>query len=879
MSDSGRNAAVQKILNQMTLEQKCALLGGAAAFNTRGYKALRVPELQLSDGPHGMRHQAKGANHLGEGGSEPATCFPTAATVAASWDPMLGEELGRALGEEAASEGVGVVLGPGLNIKRSPLCGRNFEYFSEDPYLAGKMAAGYVRGIQGTGIAACAKHFAVNSQETKRQASNSVVDERTLREIYLTAFEIVAREAGPRCIMSSYNQVNGAYANENHHLLSDILRDEWGFDGVVMSDWGACSDSVAAAAAGSSLTMPDPGLENVRILVEAVHDGRLNEETVNARAAEVLDLVLSENRALATAPKEVDFQAHHELARKIAAQSIVLLKNEPVAGGKALLPLEAGTGVALIGSFAENPRYQGAGSSLVNATQVDSLLDLVKESSLELVGFERGFRRDGVPDVEMQQRAVQLARRAQVAVVCLGLNEGRESEGKDRRDLRISQNQVDLLDAVAEANPNVVVLLSAGSAVETPWARRCRSLVYLALGGQAGAGAALDVLTGKQNPAGKLAETWPVRLQDTPTYGNYPSLDATAEYRESLYVGYRYYQSAHVPVAFPFGFGLSYTTFEYSNLEVCQDRVSFEIKNVGGVGGAEISELYVAKPDARVFRPVQELKGFSKVYLKPHESRRVTIPLDDKAFRYFNVATNSWEIEPGVYELRVGSSSVDIRLRGSLAVSGTRAADPYEGFSLAPYRYGYVGHVSRGYFKELMAAQMGSEKGSSAGAGTRVSAAVGAGPLASATSSFELPSPKVKLDRNLCLRDLNHGRSPLFWALWAGLTIAEQASQHSANPSPNIDFVYNMPLRSISQMSGGKVSLSQVDGLVWEVRGLWFVGLAWFALGFPVNALLNLQTAASLAGGCGCEAGAEYSAATPRQVGASPQPLRQTASE
>ncbi|MGN0286641.1 MAG: glycoside hydrolase family 3 C-terminal domain-containing protein [Atopobiaceae bacterium] len=814
MAKSERPSAVGKILARMTLEQKCALLGGAAAFSTRGFQALDVPQTELSDGPHGLRHQSAGANHTGSGGSDPATCFPTAATMAASWDPMLGEEIGRALGQEAAAQGVGVVLGPGLNIKRSPLCGRNFEYFSEDPYLAGKIAAGYVRGIQGTGIAACAKHFAVNSQETKRQASDSVLDERTLREIYLTGFEIVVREAAPRCIMSSYNKVNGTYANENHHLLTDILRNEWGFDGVVMSDWGACSDSVAAAAAGSSLTMPDPGLENVRILMQAVDDGRLSQHDIDARAAEVLELALHQRRVLASAPTQVDFDAHHALARKAAAESIVLLKNEVTASGNPLLPLAPGTEVALIGSFAEEPRYQGAGSSQVNATRVDTLLDLVKESPLQLLGFERGFNRDGTPDQALAERAAQLAARAQVAVVCLGLNEGRESEGMDRRDLRISQNQVDLLEAVAQANPNVVVLLSAGSAVEVPWARKCRSLVYLALSGQAGAAAALDVLTGTVNPSGKLAETWPVRLEDTPTYGNYPSRAATAEYREGLYVGYRYYQTAHVPVAFPFGFGLSYTSFEYSDLEVCQDHVSFEIKNVGERGGAEISQLYVSKPDARVFRPAQELKGFSKVYLKPNESRRITIALDDKAFRYFNVQTHSWEVEPGLYEVRIGASCADIRLRGSLAVSGTRAPNPYEDRSLAPYRYGYVAHVGRGYFKELM--------------GT------------------ELPTPRVQLDRNLCLCDLNHGRSPIMWALWLGLTVLEHHAQRSATPNADLEFVYNMPLRSIAQMSGGTVSLGMVDGLVWEVRGLWGLGIAWYLLGYPVNALLNLQTALRL---------------------------------
>ena len=808
--------AYEDIISQMTLEEKCALLQGASAFGTFAIPSLGIPELQFSDGPHGMRHQdPETANHLGIGGSLPATCFPTAATVAQSWDPTLGERLGAALGEEAACQGVGCVLGPGLNIKRSPLTGRNFEYFSEDPILAGKMAAAYVRGIQSQGVAACPKHFAVNSQETRRQASDSVLDERTLRELYLTGFEAVVRESDPWTIMTSYNLVNGTYANESKHLLREILRDEWGFGGAVVTDWGGSNSHVAGVDAGSNFQMPAPGLDEARTLAAAVRDGRLSQATLDARVEEALHLILRTRAAVvAKQGQKFDEAAHHQLAREIAAQSIVLLKNQAaeargaVAGGEPLLPLAPGTSVALLGDFAVTPRYQGAGSSQVNCTRIDTLAELVGAENLKIVGVERGFERGGEVDMALQQAAVDLARRADVAVLNLGLDEAAESEGFERLSMRISDSQIALLEAVAAVNPNTVVLISAGASVETEWAVDARAILHLALGGQAGASAALDVLMGRVNPSGKCAETWYQHLSDNPTAGNFPSFEKTAEYREGLYVGYRYCTTAGVRPVFPFGYGLSYTTFAYSDLRVepgdsvrgTGTKVSFALSNVGSVAGAEVVQLYVAKPKHEVFRPAQELKAFAKVYLQPGESRSVTLTLDETAFRYWNVATNTWETEGGIYELRVAASSEDVRLTGEVELAGTGAPDPYAGLDLAPYKTGQIADacVSDAQFETLL--------------------------------GRPLPEATVTIDERMTFRDLTHSRSPLLMAIGAVLGVVERKALAEGTPNLNVEFVYNMPLRAIGQMTGGITDSGLVRAIVREAKGWGLGGLVLLVL-------------------------------------------------
>ena len=792
------------IITKLNLEQKCALLSGDTVFTTRGYKNAGVPSITLSDGPNGVRKQAGAADHLGLNPSVPATCFPTAATVACSWDPALGEEIGRAMGEEAAAQEVAVLLGPGLNTKRSPLCGRNFEYFSEDPYLSGKMAAAYVRGIQSEGISACPKHFAVNSQELRRMASDSVVDERTLRELYLTGFEIVVKEAHPKALMSSYNLINGIYANENAHLLQDILREEWGFDGAVVTDWGGSNDHALGVKNGSTLEMPAPGGDAVRELMAAVRSGKITEADVDARLDELLTLVLDTHAAVERHSRNFDADAHHALARRAAGESVVLLKNDD-----ALLPLAEGTRVAVIGDFAEAPRYQGAGSSAVNSIKVDTFLDCLNDSGLHSVGFAPGFDRQGKPEAAKQAEAVALAAEADAVLLCLGLDEIKESEGLDRADMKLADNQIELLQAVREANPNTVVIVNAGASLETPWLAHCKALVYGALGGQAGAGAMVDVLTGKINPGGKLAETWANAYADTPARDHFAGPGRTVQYREGLYVGYRYYQTAGVPVAFPFGHGLSYTQFAYSDLHADAHSATLTVTNTGDRAGAEIVQLYVAKPNAEIFRPAQELKTFAKVQLAAGESKTVTLTLDDKAFRYWNTRTDSWEVEGGTYELRVGASSADIRLTAAVEVIGTDALNPYAGKALPHYQSGKVQTVPDAEWETLL--------------------------------GRPIPDDRVKIDRNMTLGELNHGRSPLGWLVWAVLTALLNASYKKGKPDLNVLFQYNMPLRALAKMTNGAISMGMVDGIVMEVQGFWFIGLVRVIFEAVKNVILNAQ--------------------------------------
>ena len=799
------------LLKKLTLEEKCALLSGAETFKTRGMPEHGIPQIWLSDGPHGLRKQAGESDHLGLNPSVPATCFPTASAVANSWDAALGEEIGAALGEEAAAQEVSVVLGPGLNMKRNPLCGRSFEYFSEDPYLAGKLAAGYIRGIQSKGVAACPKHFAVNSQETRRMASDSIVDERTLREIYLTGFEIAVKEGHPRSIMSSYNLVNGTYANENKHLLMEILRGEWGFDGAVITDWGGSNDHALGVKNGSTLEMPAPGGDSVRELLAAVESGKISESDIDARLSELLPLVFDTKAALDAAPREFDAAAHHALARRAAEESLVLLKNEG-----SLLPLAAGAKVAVIGDFAKNPRYQGAGSSMVNSTQVDVLLDKLINSELKVIGYQQGFDRHGKPDAALQKSACELATQADTVILCMGLDEIAESEGLDRSNLRLAQNQVDLLQAVAAVNPKIVVVLYSGSVVETPWLDNCQALLYAALGGQAGAGAVADALTGKVNPCGKLAETWPLTYADIPSAADFATRRKTVEYREGLYIGYRYFTTAEKAVRFPFGYGMSYTTFAYSDMAADEQGVSLTVTNTGSVAGTEIVQLYVAKKDSELFRPVKELKGFARVTLAPGEKQRITIMLDDKAFRFWNVKANRWEIEGGEYELLVGASVEDIRLCEKISVHGTAAVHPYEDRDLDCYYKGDVLHVSDADFEKLL--------------------------------GHPIPKGKTKIDRNLTLGELNHARSPLGWLVWLVLTILLDVSYKRGKPDLNILFQYNMPLRALAKMTNGAISMGMVDGIVMELQGFWILGLVRVIYEAIKNVVLNAQMEKRLRG-------------------------------
>ena len=684
----------ETLIARMTLEEKASLMSGANFWNTKPVERLGIPGMMLTDGPHGLRKQGGKADHLGLNKSIPATCYPSAAGLANTWDEALLEEMGEHLGLEAASEGVSVLLGPGVNIKRNPLCGRNFEYFSEDPFLSGKMAAALIRGIQRNGISACVKHYAANSQELRRMTNDSVLDERTLREIYLPAFEMAVKEGGVKCLMTSYNKVNGTYAHEHPHLLRDILYGEWGFDGMVVSDWGGNNDRVESVRQGGTLEMPSSNGQTDQHIVDAVRSGRLDEAILDEQVSRLLGLLFSTQPHITG--KHYDRDAHHAAAAGVAEKCAVLLKNE---GG--ILPLNKQQKIVVMGDFARKPRYQGAGSSKINPTKLDCGLDALKAAGANVTGFALGFRRGGRRDHLLIRQACNLAKNADTVLLWLGLDEGGEAEGVDRTDMKLPENQIDLLNAVAAVNPNIVVVLQCGCAVEMNWDTRARAVLHGYLGGQAGATAMAKLLLGEANVSGKLSETIPLRYEDIPSAPYYPGREATSEYREGIFVGYRYFDTAKKKVKYPFGHGLSYTTFVYSNLELHSDRVSFRIRNTGNVPGAEIAQLYIHPETRGMFRAEQELKGFVKVALNPGEEKTVSIALNDRSFAVWSIRENNWVIEGGVYEVRIGASSRDIRLTGEIRRDGA-AANPYTGTAFAPYYSGEVQFVGDESFEALL---------------------------------------------------------------------------------------------------------------------------------------------------------------------------------
>lgn len=682
----------RELIDKMTLEEKAGLTSGMDFWHTKPIPRLGIPSMLLSDGPHGLRKQEWQSDHLGMHKSVPATCFPTAASLANSWDTDMIERLGRALGLEAASEGISVLLGPGCNIKRNPLCGRNFEYFSEDPYLSGKSAAALIRGVQSNGISACVKHFAANSQELRRMSNDSVVDERTLREIYLPSFEMAVKEGGVKCVMTSYNRLNGEYTNENTHLLQDILYGEWGYDGMVVTDWGGNNDRVKALVAGDNLEMPYSGGDTDRYVAQAVRDGVISEELLDERVDKILDMVFTTRKAFDY--KHYDKNEHHRLAAEFAEETAVLLKNDGI------LPLRSGS-VAVIGDFAKTPRYQGAGSSLVNSTRVDNALDALRAEGVRIVGFEPGYRRGGGRSSRLCAKACELAMRAETVLLFLGLDEGGEAEGIDRSDMRLPENQLELLTALSAVSRNIVVILSCGGAVEMPWQQRARAVVHGFLGGQAGATAMARLLTGKANFSGKLSETVPLRYEDMPSAPYYPGREKTSEYREGLFVGYRYFDTAQKPVLYPFGYGLSYTQYRYSDLEISGDTVSFSVENTGKMSGAEVAQLYIAPKTNGTFRPARELKGFVRITLAPKEKKRAEITLSDRSFALWSTKHGDWVVEAGEYEILVGASSRDIRLHGTVTRKGI-TEKLYDEPELAPYYTADIKDVPDAAFEALL---------------------------------------------------------------------------------------------------------------------------------------------------------------------------------
>ena len=811
------------IISKLSVQQKADLMTGRDFWSTLNIDELGIPSAYLSDGPHGLRKQAAAADHLGLNPSIPATCYPTAATMANSWDTELGEKLGEFLGEEAASMEVNVLLGPGMNIKRSPLCGRNFEYFSEDPYLAGKMAAAYVRGIQKKGISGCIKHFAANNQEQRRMVIDTIVDERTLREIYLTGFEIAVEEGKPRTIMSSYNKLNGTHTNENMHLMKDILRGDWGYDGVVVTDWAGSNDRVQGAIAGNELEMPGCryGSDDVvkaltegytipeyvreypaqyEAVAQGIKDGKLDEDVVDELLDRLLDLILTTDKVVKAAPKEFNKEAHHIFAEKCAEACMVLLKNE-----KNALPLNKDEKVCIIGDFAKNPRYQGAGSSVVNPTKLDNVIDCVGEYPINYIGYAQGYERYGKANRKLSKEAMALAAKADKIVFFMGLDEVSEAEGIDRMDMKIPANQREMLSLLYTLDKPVVVVLCCGSSVELQSTDSAAAIVHAYLSGQAGARAILGVLAGKVNPSGKLAESYPEKYEDCSSAARFPGKAASVEYREGLYVGYRYYDTAGVPVRYPFGYGLSYTTYEYSGLKVDKDGVTFTIKNTGKRDGAEIAQMYIGKKDSKLFRPAHELKGFAKVALKAGESKEVKIPFDKRSFRYFNVKTNTWEEEGGKYEVYIGASCADLRLQGSVERAGTKAAIPYDASKLPSYYSGKAEDVGKDEFEALLGR-----------------------PIPRATYKF-YKKRRMIIDENSTVADLRYSRRWVgrffSWGIRFAHAFLWKIGQKTTANTIMMGMVHQ-PIRGLAKYGG--MSRRQMEAMLMMFNGHLFKGIGQF---------------------------------------------------
>ncbi len=786
----------KELIKKMTLEEKVSLMSGKDFWQTKDIERLGVNSIFLADGPHGIRKQAVAADRLGLNEGIPATCFPTAATVANSWNEEMGEKIGEYLGEEAIAQKVNVVLGPGINMKRNPLCGINFEYFSEDPYLAGKMGAGYIRGIQSHGISACVKHFCVNNQEERRMAIDTIVDERTLREIYLTAFEIAVKEGKTKAIMSSYNMLNGTYTNENMHLMQDILRQEWNYKGCVITDWGGSNDRIAGLIAGNELEMPTTAGETDEEIIQAIKSGKIKEQVLNQCVDRLLELILTTEEVYKKPHMKFDVEKHHRVTQKVAEESIVLLKNE-----ENILPLKYDKKVAVIGDFAKEARYQGAGSSIVNPTILDHTLDCFEESGIVSIGYEPGFERYGKKSKKKIDKACELAKQADVVLLYVGLDEVTEVEGMDRQNMKIPENQIDLLNALQKVNQNIVVILSCGSAVEMPWIDKVKGLLHGYLGGQAGARAILRVLSGDVNPSGKLAETYPIHYEDTPSFHNFPGKEVSVEYREGIYIGYRYYDTAEIDVLFPFGYGLSYTTFEYLDIEVNKDGVTFKLTNSGTIAGMEIAQMYIGCKSQNIFRAKKELKGFVKIFINAGETKTVKIPFDDKTFRYFNIKTNKWEIEAAEYKIMIGASSADIRLVDSIFMKGTGAPLPYDKDILPSYYSGKANNVSTEEFENLI------------GYKVPVSTWDRTKPL-----GYNDTIAQCQYAKGLFARFIFH---IIVFVHWFLKKIGKRSAANTIIMS-----IYHMPFRGIARMTGGALNMKMLNGILMIVNGHFFKGFS-----------------------------------------------------
>lgn len=655
------------IINEMSIEEKASLCVGEDYWNSKKIERFDIPNIKMSDGPHGLRVQRESVDNLGINESEISICFPALSTIGNSWNKELAYLLGKTLGEEAKEEKINIVLGPAVNIKRSPLCGRNFEYISEDPFLAGIIGSEYVKGLQSQNVGACVKHFAVNNQEDRRRTINAIIDERTLREIYLKPFEIILKNSNPWAIMSAYNKVNGEYCTENKHLLKEILRKEWNYNGIVISDWGAENDRVKGLKATHELEMPGGRGNGVNEIVEAVKNRKISEDELNKAVDRIIETAKKckrKNKEL----KEYNKEKHHNIALKIAEDSIVLLKNKDN-----ILPLKLNKNIAIIGDMAKSPRYQGSGSSTINPYKIENALDTFLENNIKFE-YAKGYERiDLKNDKKLLEEAIKIAEKNEIVIVFAGLTENYESEGIDRKNIDIPINQNKLIQEICKVNNNVIVVLSNGSPIAMPWKDNVKAIITGYLGGEAGGRAIVNCLIGKVNPSGKLSESYPKDLSDTPCYNYYPGTELISEYKESIYVGYRYYDKVNKEVLFPFGFGLSYTQFQYSNLKVNKydDKieVKFKIKNIGKVTGKEIAQIYISQIEPKIYKPNKELKEFVKIELSPNEEKEIAVKLNRKSFEYYNTETKSWKIEEGTYQIQIGKSSRDIVLKQEIYIN------------------------------------------------------------------------------------------------------------------------------------------------------------------------------------------------------------------
>lgn len=795
----------EELIKQMTLEEKASLMSGKTTWETMNIDRLNVPSIFLSDGPSGVRKQLGASDQLGLHESVVATCFPAPVCVASTFNVDIAREVGHTIGKEARALKVNLLLAPGMNIKRNPLCGRSFEYFSEDPYLAGNIAGNFVSGVQENGVGSCVKHFILNNQELRRMQSDSVVDERTMREIYMTGFEIAINDHHPYAVMSAYNSINGSFANENHHILVDILRDEWNYDGCIVTDWGGNNDRVEALKCYSSLEMPTTAGITNREIVKAVKENKVDERYLDQNVDYLLTLV---DRTLHPADEQLKFDQNEDdaIVVKAAREGFVLLKND-----ENVLPLNSKAKVAVIGDLALKPRYQGAGSSKVNPYREVGLFDSLKTTDLEIVGSAQGYKRFGGKSNGLIKKAIKLAKQADYIILGIGLDEFSEVEGLDRETFSIPANQLELLKELSKTGKKIISVLSCGCSVDTKEINKySTAILYTALCGQSGMEAAAEILTGKTNPSGHLSETWPLNYEDVPSQPYFPGKEATTEYREGLYVGYRYYTTRDIKVAYPFGYGLSYSTFSYSDLKVDHTGATFKVTNTSDIAGKAVPQMYVSLNNPKIFRPKLELKGFTKVSLEPGETKEVFLKFDERTFRYFNVKTNKFEIEGGTYSILISTDCNTPVLKGEITIEGTTDVNPYEGLSLEHYQSGDIKAIPDAEFEALLGRKIPDPKFARVKKGKK---------------------EYILVTTNTTMRDLVHapGRTGRFFgkAIRFGIKLLKFFGARSTADAL-IQGVYNQTVKTISRMTNGFLDWEQLLGLVDMFNGQFRAGFKRF---------------------------------------------------